>query len=122
MATIFGKNARGKADRFNILPIKSGDQVEILAGKDKGKKGKVLRAIPSQNKVVVEGLNQVKRAMRPTQQNPTGGISTVEAPIHVSNVALICPDCSSKTRAARRRDDKGKKIRICKKCGADIDK
>ncbi len=121
MAVKFGKNARLKNDRFRILPVKSDDQVQILAGKDKGKKGKVLRTIPSQNKVVVEGINTVRRAMRPTQQNPTGGISTVEAPLAVSNVALVCPKCGNATRAARRRDEKGKKIRVCKKCGADID-
>ena len=122
MAVKFGTNARGKNPKFRILPVKSGDQVEVLAGKDKGKKGKVLRAIPAQNKVVVEGINTVRKTMRPTQQNPQGGIQTVEAPIHVSNVALVCPSCGDKTRASRRRDDNGKKIRVCKKCGADIDK
>ena len=122
MAVKFGTNARGKNDKFRILPVKSGDQVEVLAGKDKGKRGKVLRAIPAQNKVVVEGINTVRKTMRPTQQNPQGGIQTVEAPIHVSNVALVCPSCGDKTRAGRRRDDNGKKIRVCKKCGADIDK
>lgn len=122
MAVKFGTNARGKAAKFRILPIKTDDQVEILAGKDKGKKGKVLKVLPAQNKVIVEGINTVTKAMRPTQQNPQGGLSTVEAPIHVSNVALICPSCNEKTRAARRRNDKGKKIRTCKKCGADIDK
>lgn len=121
MAVKFGANARGKAEKFRILPIKADDQVEVLAGKDKGKKGKVLRAIPSQNKVVVEGINTVRKTVRPTQQNPQGGISTVEAPIQVSNVALVCPKCGKTTRAARRRDDNGKKIRVCKKCGADID-
>ena len=122
MAVKFGTNARGKNPKFRILPVKTGDQVEILAGKDKGKKGKILRAIPAQNKVVVEGLNQVRKTMRPTQATPQGGIQTVEAPIHVSNVALVCPSCGDKTRASRRRDEKGKKIRVCKKCGADIDK
>lgn len=122
MAVKFGTNARGKNPKFRILPVKSGDQVEVLAGKDKGKKGKILRAIPAQNKVVVEGINTVRKTMRPTQQNPQGGIQTVEAPIHVSNVALVCPSCGDKTRAGRRRDDAGKKIRVCKKCGADIDK
>ncbi|MDO4841261.1 MAG: 50S ribosomal protein L24 [Phoenicibacter congonensis] len=122
MAVKFGKNARGKVAKFKTLPIKSDDQVEVLAGKDKGKKGKVLRVIPAQNKVVVEGINTVRKTMRPTQANPQGGISTVEAPLNVSNVSLVCPSCGEKTRAARRRDEKGKKIRVCKKCGADIDK
>ena len=122
MAVKFGTNARGKLDKFKVLPIKSDDQVEILAGKDKGKKGKVLRVIPAQNKVVVEGINTVRKTMRPTQANPQGGIQTVEVPLNVSNVALVCPSCGAKTRAARRRDENGKKIRVCKKCGADIDK
>ncbi len=121
MAVKFGTNARLKNDRFRVLPIKTNDQVEVLAGKDKGKRGKVLRVIPATNRVVVEGINQVRKANRPTPQNQNGGISTVEAPLQVSNVALICPKCSNKTRAARRRDDNGKKIRVCKKCGADID-
>lgn len=122
MAVKFGTNARGKNPKFRILPVKTGDMVEVLAGKDKGKKGKVLRTIPAQNKVVVEGLNTVRKTMRPTQANPQGGIQSVEAPLHVSNVAIVCPSCGDKTRAARRRDEKGKKIRVCKKCGADIDK
>lgn len=121
MAVKFGTNARGKAEKFKVLPIKTDDQVKILAGKDKGKTGKVLRVIPSQNKVVVEGINQVRKTARPTRENPSGGIQSVEAPIQVSNVALICPSCSETTRAARRRDGNGKKIRVCKKCGKDID-
>jgi large subunit ribosomal protein L24 len=121
MAVKFGTNARGKNEKFRILPVKAEDQVEILAGKDKGKRGKILRTIPSQNKVLVEGLNQVKKTVRPTQTNPQGGIQTVEAPLHVSNVALVCPTCGEKTRVSRRRDDNGKKIRVCKKCNGDID-
>jgi large subunit ribosomal protein L24 len=108
-----------KATR-NILHVKKGDTVKVLAGKDKGKQGKVLRAIPEKNRVVVEKINIAKKAMRPTQQNPQGGIMSVEAPIHVSNVALVCPKCGEATRAARRREG-GKKIRVCKKCNADID-
>ena len=60
--------------------------------------------------------------MRPTQQNPQGGIMTVEAPIHVSNVMLICPECKQPTRVNHRRNDEGRKVRVCKKCGKDIDK
>ncbi len=110
-----------KAKKRNILPIKKGDTVTVLAGKDKGKEGKVMRAIPETERVVVEKVNMMKKAMRPTQANPQGGISTMEAPLHVSNVMLICPQCKKPTRAARRRDENGKKIRVCKKCGKDID-
>lgn len=105
----------------HILHVKKGDTVKVLAGKDAGKEGKVLRTIPSKERVVVEKVNMMKKAMRPTQANPQGGINTIEAPLHASNVMLVCPKCNKPTRAARRRDDNGKKIRICKKCGADID-
>ena len=101
------------------MNVKKGDLVEVISGKDKGARGKVLRALPSEGRVVVEGVAMVKKAMRPTQANPQGGISTVEAPIHVSNVMLVCPSCGEATRVARRRED-GKLVRVCKKCGKDI--
>ncbi len=103
------------------LHVKSGDTVEIIAGKDKGKQGKILRAMPQEDRVVVEHANMIKKAMRPTQQNPQGGIATMEAPIHVSNVMLVCPACNKTTRVAHRFTDEGKKVRVCKKCGKDID-
>ena len=103
------------------MNIKKGDRVKVLSGKDKGKEGVVLRSIPQKERVVVEKVNMIKKAMRPTQQNPQGGISTMEAPIHVSNVMLVCPHCKQATRVNRRRNDEGKKVRVCKKCGKDID-
>lgn len=102
------------------MKIKKGDLVQVITGKDKGKQGKVLRSIPEKSRVVVEKVNMVKKAMRPTQQNPQGGIMTVEAPIHVSNVMLVCPECGQATRIAKRFTDEGKKVRVCKKCGKDI--
>ena len=104
----------------NKLNVKKGDTVRIITGKDRGKEGKIRRAIPETERVVVEKLNMMKKAMRPTQQNPQGGISSIEAPIHVSNVMLVCPNCKETTRVAHRIDD-GKKVRVCKKCGKDID-
>ena len=101
------------------MNIRKGDKVEVNTGKDKGKQGVVLRGIPQNQRVLVEGVNMVKKAMRPTQQNPQGGIVTKEAPIHVSNVMLICPSCGKPTRVSNKRVD-GKKVRVCKKCGADI--
>ena len=98
------------------MHVKKGDRVKVLCGKDKGKEGEILRAIPQKQRVVV------KKAMRPTQQNPQGGIITIEAPIHVSNVMLICPECKQPTRVNHRRDENGRKVRVCKKCGKDIDK
>ena len=104
----------------NKLQVKKGDTVVVLAGKDKGKQGEVKRAIPKDERVVVEKVNMVKKAMRPTQANPQGGISTLEAPLHVSNVMLVCPSCNKPTRVGHRMVD-GKKVRVCKKCGKDID-
>ena len=103
----------------NKMTIRKGDTVKVIAGKDRGKTGKVLRSVPEKSRVVVEKVNMVKKAMRPTQANPQGGISTVEAPIHVSNVRLVCPSGGEATRVARRRED-GKLVRDCKKCGKDI--
>ena len=102
------------------MNIKRGDKVKVLSGKDKGAEGNVLRAYPQSMRVAVEKVNMVTKAMRPTQANPQGGLSRVEAPIHVSNVALVCPKCSKPTRIGVKRDS-GKKVRVCKKCGADID-
>ena len=107
---------------MNSMNIKKGDTVRVLSGKDKGKEGVVLRALPQKERVVVEKVNMIKKAMRPTQQNPQGGIMSVEAPIHVSNVMVICPECKQPTRTGKKRDENGKKIRVCKKCGKDIDK
>ncbi|WP_418238447.1 50S ribosomal protein L24 [Ellagibacter isourolithinifaciens] len=104
------------------MHVKKGDTVKILSGKDKGKTGEILRSIPQRQRVVVEKRNMVKKAMRPTQQNPQGGITTVEAPLHVSNVMLVCPNCKEATRTSKRVNEQGKKVRVCKKCGKDIDK
>ena len=104
------------------MNIKKGDKVLVLAGKDKGKESTVLRALPEQQRVIVEKVNITKKALRPTQQNPQGGITSIEAPIHVSNVALVCPSCGKSTRIAVQRDEDGKKVRYCKKCSKAIDK
>ena len=106
---------------MNSMNIKKGDKVKVLAGKDKGKEGTILHSLPQKQRVVVEKVNIVKKALRPTQQNPQGGISTMEAPIHVSNVMVICPECKQPTRTGKKRDENGKKVRVCKKCGKDID-
>lgn len=102
------------------MNVKTGDKVKVIAGKDKGKEGVIIRSVPQQQRVVVEKCNMVKKAMRPTQQNPQGGIMSIEAPIHVSNVALICPSCGETTRVSVSRES-GKKVRMCKKCGKAID-
>ena len=103
------------------LTVRRGDKVRIIAGKDKGKDGKILRAFPYKERVMVEGANMIKKHTRPSTKNQQGGIMTVEGTIHVSNVMLICPTCSQPTRVGRRREG-DVRVRVCKKCGKDIDK
>ena len=103
------------------LRIRKDDKVQVISGKDSGKKGKVLFALPEKNRLVVEGLNMMKRHQRPTQKNPQGGVVQKEASIPVSNVMLVCPSCNQPTRIGRRREEHGA-VRVCKKCGQDIDK
>ncbi len=112
---------RKRASKRINLNVKKGDTVKVIAGKDKGKEGKILRSNPEKQRVVVEKVNMVKKALRPTQENPQGGISTMEASLNVSNVMLVCPNCNKTTRVAHRIDDAGKKHRVCKKCQKDID-
>jgi large subunit ribosomal protein L24 len=103
------------------LSIRTGDKVKVITGKDKGKEAKVIATLPYKSRVIVERVNMAKKATRPTQRNPKGGILEIEAPIHVSNVMLVCPSCSQPTRIGRKRID-GTRVRFCKKCGNDIDK
>lgn len=104
------------------MRIKKGDKVAVIAGKDKGKRGKVLSVIPKEERVIVEGVNILHRHMRPTQDMPQGGIIENEGSIHLSNVQLVCPRCDERTRFAAGYLDDGSKVRVCKKCGEDIDK
>jgi large subunit ribosomal protein L24 len=103
------------------LSIRAGDKVKVIAGKDKGKEAKVLASLPYKQRVIVERVNMIKKATRPTQRNQQGGILEIEAPIHVSNVMLVCPSCSQPTRVGNKRVE-GTRVRVCKKCGNDIDK
>ena len=102
------------------LSIRTGDKVKVIAGKDKGKEAKVLATLPHKERVIVERINMIKKATRPTQNNPKGGILEIEAPLHVSNVMIVCPKCGQPTRIGRTRND-GVRVRTCKKCNADID-
>lgn len=104
------------------LKIKKGDTVLVLAGKNKGDKGKVLQVIPATRRVIVEGINLVKRHTRATPKVPQGGIVTKEAPIHVSNVMLVCTKCGKPTRTGVKILADGKKVRVCKRCEEVIDK
>lgn len=106
----------------NKMHVRKGDKVLILSGKDKGKKGKVVSTLPLKNKVKVEGMNIIKKHAKPTQKVPQGGIREMEAPLHVSNVMVVCPSCQQPTRISKRIIEGGKKMRGCKKCGESLDK
>jgi large subunit ribosomal protein L24 len=100
--------------------IKKGDRVVVLSGRDKGRQGEVLRVFPKENRVVVSGLNLVKRHTRPSQADPQGGIKTQEAPLHISNVAFVDPKTGGPTRVGFRMEG-DKKVRFAKKSGEVID-
>lgn len=97
------------------MRIKKGDIVEIIAGKDKGKRGSVMRSLPSKGKVVVEGLNIVKRAKKPTRYGQQGQLVDMPQPLDISNVMLVCPNCEKPTRISYSQDSSVKE-RVCKKC------
>jgi len=99
--------------------IKKKDIVVVIAGKDKGKKGEVIKTDFINNKVIVSKINIVKKHSKPTQTEP-GGIKEIESPIHISNVQLICPKCSKPTKVKISKTNDDKKVRICKKCGEMI--
>jgi len=96
--------------------IRRGDMVMVIGGKEKGKKGKVLKIFPKDMRAVVEGLALIKKAVRPSQTNPQGGIITKEGTIHLSNLMLFCPKCGQPTRTGRKILSDGTKVRICTKC------
>jgi large subunit ribosomal protein L24 len=102
------------------LKIRKGDRVRVLTGKDRGKEGEVMRAIPSAGKVIVDGVNVAKKHQRPTQATQQGGIIDKDMPLPVSNVALVCPSCHKPTRVGYKIDASGTKVRVCKKCGGEI--
>jgi large subunit ribosomal protein L24 len=105
----------------NKCYIRKDDKVKILAGKDKGKIGKVLRVIRDDQRIVVEKINMIKRHVRPGAQHRQGGIIESEGPIHSSNVVLLCNKCMAPIRIKMKRLEDGKKIRVCRKCNEIID-
>jgi large subunit ribosomal protein L24 len=107
---------------INKLHVRKGDTVVVLSGKDKGKKGKVIEALPKKAKIVVEGVNKVKRHTKASQKMPQGGILTKEAPLSSSKVMLVCPECNTPTRIKKTELASGAFARVCKKCGEIIDK
>jgi large subunit ribosomal protein L24 len=106
-----------------VLPIRKNDTVVVIAGRDRGKRGRVLRVVPDKGRVIVEGVNFVKRHTRPNpQRNVKGGIVEREAGLAASNVQLVCPECGAQTRVGRRRLDDGRRVRYCVKCKGVVDK
>lgn len=102
------------------MNIKKDDKVIVLSGKDKGQTGKVIKAIPGQGKVIVEGVNVASRHTKPRKQGDAGGIIKLETPIYACKVMRVCPKCDKPTRPAHKLSEDGKKTRVCKKCGASI--
>ncbi|MDF1497809.1 MAG: 50S ribosomal protein L24 [Patescibacteria group bacterium] len=102
------------------MKIKSNDKVKLITGKDKGKEGKVTKVFSVDGKIIVEGVNLVKRHIKSRKQGDQGQKITVASPINISNVALICPKCNKQTRVGYLLIENGEKHRICKKCKQDI--
>jgi len=102
------------------LRIRKDDMVIVIAGKDKGKKGKVLKVLPSKNRAVVEGVNLVKKHLRRRSEEEKGGIFQIPAPIHLSNLMLFCRSCNRGVRFKTQVLKDGTKVRICKRCGAQL--
>ncbi len=101
------------------MKIRRNDTVMVITGKDRGKRGTVVRVLPKADRVVIEGVNMAKRHTKPTAKQPAGGIVEFAAPLAVSNVLLVCPSCSKPTRIAMKLTDTGK-VRTCKHCGAAL--
>jgi large subunit ribosomal protein L24 len=103
--------------------IKRNDNVVVIAGRDRGKRGRVLSVQPDRGRLVVEGVNMIKRHTRPNpQRNIKGGIVEREAPLSAANVQLVCPECGAATRVGRQRLDDGRRVRYCVKCKGVVDK
>ncbi len=103
------------------MKIHKGDKVRVLTGKDRGKEGVVSRALPADDKVIIEGINLAKRHQKPTKATMQGGIIDKAMPIHVSNVAVLSPADDKPTRVGYRLTDDGTKVRVCRRTGVDLD-
>jgi large subunit ribosomal protein L24 len=104
-------------------PVRKNDNVVVITGRDRGKKGRVLRVVPGKNRVVVEGVNFIKKHTKPNpQRNVKGGIVEREAALHASNVQIVCSECGRPTRVGHRRLDDGSAVRFCRKCNGVLDK
>ncbi len=102
------------------IKLKKNDNVMVLTGKEKGKNGKIIRIDSEKNRVYIEKVNMIKRHIKPRSAQEPGGIIDKEGPVNISNVGIYCPKCKKPVRFSVNIDDKGKKVRICKKCGSGI--
>ncbi len=103
------------------LGIKKNDTVQIISGDEKGKKGRVLSTLSKDNRIVVEGINMIKKHMKPSKKYSQGGIIEKEAAVNRSNIMLVCPKCDKPTKIGNKMLENEKKIRLCKKCGEVIE-
>jgi large subunit ribosomal protein L24 len=104
-------------------PIRKNDNVVVITGKDRGKRGRVLKVVPDNNRLIVEGVNLIKRHTKPNpQRNVKGGVVEREAALHASNVQIVCPECGKPTRVGKKILGDGRKVRVCRKCEGVVDK
>jgi len=102
------------------MQLRKGDKVRVISGEERGREGKVLKVFTAKNRAIVEGLNLIKRHQKPSSKNQQGGIVEKEAPIHISNLSVICPGCGQPGGIRRTRDEEGRLVRHCKSCGETI--
>jgi large subunit ribosomal protein L24 len=104
-------------------PVRKNDNVVVITGKDRGKRGRVLKVVPATNRLIVEGVNIIKRHTKPNPQRQIkGGLVEREAGLHASNVQVVCPECGKPTRIGKRVLGDGRKVRICRQCEGVVDK
>jgi large subunit ribosomal protein L24 len=104
-------------------PIRKNDSVVVITGKDRGKRGRVLKVVPDNNRLIVEGVNVIKRHTKPNpQRGIKGGVVEREAALHASNVQIVCPECGKPTRIGKKVLGDGRKVRVCRKCEGVVDK
>ena len=102
------------------MRIRKGDKVQVMTGKDRGKQASVVRAIPSEGRVIVEGVHVAKRHAKPTRATQQGGVIDKFMPVHVSTVGLVCKGCDKAARVGYKFEGNGEKVRVCKKCGSTL--
>ncbi|MBO4339609.1 MAG: 50S ribosomal protein L24 [Clostridia bacterium] len=106
---------------MNNVHVKTGDEVVVINGKNRGKRGKVMQVSPKEGKVIVEGVNVVTKHVKPRQMGEPGGLIKAESALYADKVQLICPKCGKPTRVGHDVDKNGKKVRVCKKCNAQFE-